>query len=82
MPVGVVGASLLRAHVLRRAEQHALLGEPARFKTALIQRLGNAEVDDLRNRNAVLFQHEDVRRFEIPVHHRLLVRMLHSESSR
>src|SRR5580704_15335940 len=40
--------------------------------------LGQPEVDNARHRSAVHFHHQDVCRFQIAMHDRLLVRVLHA----
>ena len=68
---------LLGAHVLGRADELAVLGEERLLSQAGAGRLGDAEVDDLRNRPAVGARDQHVRRLEVAVNHTLMVRMLH-----
>jgi hypothetical protein len=69
---------LLRAHVLEGADDLALLGERRARRVPLVQRARDAEVDDLRLRQAVAFGDEDVRRLEVAVDEALVVRVLHA----
>ena len=68
---------LLGAHVLGRADELALLGEDRRLGQSLVERLGDAEVDDLGRGLTVLVLDEDVARLEVAVDHALGVRVLH-----
>ena len=65
----------LGAHVHRRAEnlRAGFEGEPG-FRT--VQRLGDAEIDDFRNRLAAFLDDQHVRRLQIPMQDLLPVRML------
>jgi hypothetical protein len=67
---------LLRAHVLRRADKLALLGEQRVFRQPLRCRLGNAKVDDLQERLIVLQHYEEVGRLHVAVDDRLLMGVL------
>ena len=52
-------------------------GEQRLVGQLLAGRLGDAEVDDLRHRRAVVQRHQDVRRLEVAVDDALLVGVLH-----
>ena len=73
---GVAELGLLRAHVLRRADQLAVLGEERLLGQPLLGRLGDAEVDDLGHRLAVVQRDQDVGRLEVAVDDPLLVGVL------
>ena len=72
-----IALGLLGRHVLRRADELAGLGEQRFSVSLLADRLGDAEVDHLHARLAVLSGHQDVRRLEIAMDDRLLMRVLH-----
>jgi hypothetical protein len=80
--VEVVQLRLLRAHVLQRADQGADLGIDAVLAQPLTGRLGDAEVDHLRHRLAVVEGDEHVGRFQVPVDDSFLVRVLHRLADR
>jgi hypothetical protein len=67
---------LLGAHVLRRPDQLAVLGEERALGETLGRRLGDAEVDDLRHRPVVPHGHQDVARLDVAVDDGLLVGVL------
>ena len=67
---------LFRAHVLGRADEHAVPREDGLLGQPLVRRLRNPEVDDLRDRAAVLDGHEHVRRLEVAMDDALLVGVL------
>ena len=76
---------LLRAHVLRGAEDDPLERHPhTAFRPAGIarQRLGDAEVDHPRHGPAVDLGDQDVGRLEVAVEDRLLVGMVHRVADR
>jgi len=68
---------LLGAHVSGRAQELQETGEYRLVRKSLLSCLGDAEVDDLGCRLAVVEGDEDVRWFEVSVDDTLLVRMLH-----
>ena len=75
------GPGLLRAHVLRRAQDHAglrgqLSAEHERVHGGS-ERLGDAEVDHLGHRLAVDLGDEDVRGLQVAVQNGLLMSVLH-----
>ena len=67
---------LLGAHVLERADDRAVLGEQRLLGQPLVDRLGDAEVDDLGHRLAVVERHQHVRRLDVAVDDPLLVGVL------
>jgi len=64
---------LLGAHVLGGPDNAALFREQGSFGQRLTDGLGDAEIDDLRYRLAVLHSDQDVRRLEVPVDDALLM---------
>ena len=68
---------LLGAHVLRRPDQLPLLGKHRSVRQLARRRLGDAEIDHLRDRLAVLQRHENVVGLDVAMDHALLVRVLH-----
>jgi hypothetical protein len=71
---------LLGAHVLGRAEQVADARVGVRVIGRCGRRLGDSEVDDLRNRAPVDLRDQDVRRLEVAVDHAAQVRELHARA--
>ncbi|MEZ4298249.1 MAG: hypothetical protein R3B70_25070 [Polyangiaceae bacterium] len=70
--VDVLAARLLRRHVIRRAEHHPRLGEPARPR---VHGLRDAEVEQLHEQRVLPVAHEEhVVGLEIAVHHVPVVR--------
>ncbi len=67
---------LLGAHVRRRADHLAELGEERLVGELAVGRLGDAEVDDLRHRHAVVQRHEHVGGLDVAVDDALLVGVL------
>jgi hypothetical protein len=67
---------LLRAHVLGRPDELALLGEQRPLGQAVIGRLGDPEIDDLGHRPVVLDDDQNVRWLEVPVDDALLMGVL------
>ena len=67
---------LLRTHVSRRADELVQLRVNRRVRQPAFRRLGDAEIDHLRHRHAVVQRHEDVRRLDVAVDDPLLVRVL------
>jgi len=75
--VKAADVGLLGGHVLGRAYELAKLGEQRFVGEALaVRRLGDAEVDYLRDRRAVVQRHKDVGRLQVAVNHALLMGML------
>ncbi len=68
---------LLRRHVQRRADHLGEVGEQRLVGQLLAGRLGDAEVDDLRHRRAVVQRDQHVRRLDVAVDDALLVGVLH-----
>ena len=73
-----IDADLLGCHVQRRADDRAVGGvqRPIGEHLRGVERLGQAEVDHLRHRLAVVLGHEHVRRLQIAVDDSLLVGVL------
>jgi hypothetical protein len=71
-----VHLGLLGAHVLEGADQGAELREQRPLRQPLLDRLGDAEVDDLGHRLVVVHRHEHVGRFDVAVDDPLLVGVL------
>ena len=71
---------LLRTHVRIRGAgsiPHSCLEERiAQFTVRRVQRLGYAEVDDLRHRSSVLFMHQNVRRLQVAMKDAFLMCMM------
>ena len=67
---------LLRAGVGRRADERLEFGEESFLGEPLLGRLGDAEVDHLGHRHAVVQRDEDVRRLDVAVDDALLMRVL------
>jgi hypothetical protein len=67
---------LFGTHVFGRADELAGAGAQRVVELCAVERLGHAEVDDLGHRLAVRLGHQDVRRLEVAVDDRLLVRVL------
>ena len=67
---------LVRAHVLRRADEVVELGEQCFLGEPRTRRLGDAEVDHLRDRLGVVQRDEHVRWLDVTVDDALLVRVL------
>ena len=67
---------LLGAHVFERADDRAVLGEQGPLGQPLVDRLGDAEVDHLGHRLAVVERDQHVRRLDVAVDDPLLVRVL------
>ena len=65
--VELVQLGLLGAHVLERADDRAELGVQRLVGQPRAGRLGHAEVDDLRDRLAVVQGDQDVGRLEVAV---------------
>ena len=62
---------------MRRAKQLLLLGDERRIRQPLVvDRLGDAEVDDLWRRSAIDGGDQDIRRLEVAVKDAFLVRVL------
>ena len=68
--------SLFRTHVLWCADELSVFGKECFFRQPLICRLRDAEVDDLRDRRAVMQSHQHVAWFEVTVNDAFLVRVL------
>jgi hypothetical protein len=76
--VGGAGVGLLGAHVLGRADELVEFREEGSLGQPVIDRLGDAEVDDLRDGPPVLVDSDqDVGRLEVAVDDGLLVGVLH-----
>ena len=73
---------LLRAGVLRCPDDLAELREQRVLYGPLVGGLGDAEIDYLGNRRAVLLRHQHVRRLQVTVDHTLLMRMLDRAADR
>lgn len=56
---------LLGAGVDRRADEGVELGDERPVGEALVGRLGDGKVDDLRHRDAVVQRDENIRRFQV-----------------
>ena len=69
--------SLLRAHVFRRSHELAELGEHGLIGAALVDRLGDAEVDHLGDGAAVDLLHQHICGLQIAVDDALLMGVLH-----
>ena len=69
-------AGLLRTHVHRGADELFEACEKRLVRELALRGLGDAEVDHLGHRHAVVQRHEDVRRLDVPVDDPLLVRVL------
>jgi hypothetical protein len=67
---------LLGAHVLQGADDQPELGQHGLFGQLVPGRLGDAEVDDLRNRPAVVGCHQHVGRLDVAMDDALLVGVL------
>ena len=80
--VEVVELRLLGAHVLQRADDGAEVGEQRALGQLLAGRLGDAEVDDLRHRLAVVQRDQHVRRLEVAVNDPFLMGVLHGLADR
>ena len=74
--IGVAERGLLGAHVLGRADQLAVFGKVRLLGQPLLGRLGDAKVDDLGDRFAILLGDQHVGRLEVPVDDPLLMGML------
>ncbi len=74
--VELIQLGLLGAHVLRRADHLAELGEQRLLGQPLADRLGHAEVDDLGHGAVVVLGHQDVRRLDVAVDDPLLMGVL------
>ena len=68
---------LFRTGIDRRADKGVELREERFVGQPALQSLGDAEIDDLGHRHAVVQRDEDVRRLEVAMDHALLVRVLH-----
>ena len=68
---------LFGRHVLGRPDHLPKLGEQGLLGQFGRRRLGDSEVDHLRHRDPVVQRHQDVRRFQVPMDHTFLVRVLH-----
>ena len=79
---GGLAAQLFRAGVLRRPDDLAELREQRVLYGPLVGGLCDAEIDHLRDRRAVLFHHQHIRRLQVTVDHTLLVRMLDRTADR
>jgi hypothetical protein len=73
---------LLRAHVLERPHDLSQLGVHRAVDEPLVQRLGHAEVDDLRHRLALLDRDQHVRRLDVAMEDALLVGVLDGVADR
>ncbi len=73
--VGPLG--LLRTHVRQGADGDTHAGEGWEVAQVPPRGFGDAEVDDLRHRVAVLLRHQDVRGFEVAVDDSFLMGVLH-----
>ena len=80
--VEIVQLRLLRRHVFQRADQRADLGVDAPIGQPRAGGLGDAEVDHLGHRPAVVEGDQDVRRLQVAVDHALLVGVLHRLADR
>ncbi len=69
-------------HVLQRADERPDLGVDAAIGQPCAGGLGNAEIDHLGHRPAVVEGDQDVRRLEVAVDHALLVGVLHGLADR
>ena len=69
-------AELLRTHVGGGADELPEAGGKGLLGQGLLDRLGNAEVDDFRGRPPILQRDQDVRRLEIAMDDPFLVRVL------
>ena len=67
---------LFRAHVQRRADHLRELRVDRAVGELLVDRLGDAEVDDLGHRLAVVRRHQHIRRLDVAVDDSLLMRVL------
>ena len=67
---------LLRAHVGRRANHRAVVGEDGLLGQVLVGGFGHAEVNDHGHRHAAVERDQDVGGLEVPVNDPLLVRAL------
>jgi len=68
---------LFGAHVFRRADELAVLGEESFFSEPAREAFGDAEVNDLGEEPAVGHDGDDVGGLEVAVNHALGVRVLH-----
>ena len=67
---------LLRTHVGRRADELFVGGEKRLVGQFAFDGLGDAEINHLRHRHAVVQRHQNVRRLDVAVNDPLLVRVL------
>ena len=67
---------LLGAHICRRADKLAQLGIDRQVRQPPFCRFGDAEINHLRHRNAVMQGDQNVRRFDVAVNDPLLMGML------
>ena len=80
--VEIVQLRLLGRHVFQRADERADLGVDAPIGQPRAGGLGDAEVDHLGHRPAVVEGDQDVRRLQVAVDHALLVGVLHRLADR
>jgi hypothetical protein len=70
-----VPRDLLGAHVVRRPQRTAFLGE-RRHRRGLAQRLGDSQVDDLEDDATALPTHQDVGRRDVAMNHGVVMGVL------
>src|SRR5437773_7358990 len=68
---------LFRAHISRGAQKLVETSEERLVGKRFLDGLGDAEVNKLRREVAVVFDDENIARFEIAMNDAFLVRMLH-----
>jgi len=80
--VDILTAQGLRAQVIGGADDPVGQGVRCFVGRRVVERLGNAEVDDLGQWASLLLGNEDVRRLEVAVDDALLVRVLYARTDR
>ena len=74
--VQIAQLRLLRTHVGGSADEVGIASKERLFRQLLVGGLGDAEVDHLGHRLAIMVRDHDVGRFDIPVDNALLVGVL------
>ncbi len=69
---------MFRTHIRRRTDHLSISGEQRFFSKSLICRLGNAKVNYLGHRFAIVQRNHDIRWFDVAVNNALLMGMLDS----